>query len=120
MIFTSTSQNNFQEQFNELLERGKMDIEHVSGIVQNIINEIKSDKNSALKSHIAKFDNWTPQNDDELKIDSSLMQRAYEALDGELKASLHLAYDRIKSYHEKQLPKSWFDTESNGTILDKK
>jgi histidinol dehydrogenase len=120
MIFTSTSQNNFQEQFNELLERGKMDIEHVSGIVQNIINEIKSEKNSALKRHISKFDNWTPQSDDVLKIDTHVMKRAYEVLDSELKASLHLAYDRIKAYHEKQLPKSWFDTEANGTILGQK
>jgi histidinol dehydrogenase len=120
MIFTSTSQNNFQEQFNELLERGKMDIEHVSGIVQNIIDEIKSEKNAALKRHISQFDNWTPQSDDALKIESSLMQRAYDALESELKASLHLAYDRIKAYHEKQLPKSWFDTEANGTILGQK
>ncbi len=120
MIFTSTNENNFQEQFNELLKRGKMDIEHVSGIVQNIINEIKNDKNSAVKKHIAKFDNWTPQSDDELKIHVDLMKEAYEAIDAELKASLHLAYDRIKAYHEKQLPKSWIDTEPNGTILGQK
>ncbi len=120
MIFTSTNENNFQEQFNELLERGKMDIEHVSGTVQNIINDIKSNKNRALKEHITKFDNWTPQSDDELKIHVDLMKEAYEAIDDELKASLHLAYDRIKAYHEKQLPKSWIDTEPNGTILGQK
>jgi histidinol dehydrogenase len=31
-----------------------------------------------------------------------------------------LAYDRIKAYHEKQLPKSWMDFEKNGTILGQK
>ena len=120
MIFTSTNENNFQEQFNELLQRGKMDIEHVSGIVQNIINEIKNDKNSALKTHISKFDNWTPQSDSNLKIHVDSMKMAYDAIDADLKASLHLAYDRIKTYHEKQLPKSWIDTEPNGTILGQK
>jgi histidinol dehydrogenase len=97
-----------------------MDIEYVSGIVGGIINEIKNDKNSALKAHIAKFDKWTPKDDSELKIDTELMKKAYEVLDADLKKSLHLAYDRIKSYHEKQKPKSWFDTESNGTILGQK
>ncbi|MEA2111331.1 MAG: histidinol dehydrogenase [Campylobacterota bacterium] len=120
MIFTSSKDTNFQKQFNELLQRGKMDIEHVSSIVGNIINEIKSNKNSALKIHISKFDNWTPQNDADLKIHVNSMKSAYDAIDADLKASLHLAYDRIKAYHEKQLPKSWIDTESNGTILGQK
>ena len=120
MIFTNTSAPEFDKKFNELLGRGKMDIEYVSGIVGGIINEIKNDKNSALKAHIAKFDKWTPKDDSELKIDTELMKKAYEVLDADLKKSLHLAYDRIKSYHEKQKPKSWFDTESNGTILGQK
>jgi histidinol dehydrogenase len=120
MIFVHTNDENFSSQFDELLGRGKMDIEHVSGIVGGIINEIKADKNSALKRHIAKFDNWEPQNDRDLKIDTTAMKDAYDNLDIELKASLHLAYDRIKVYHEKQLPKSWFDTEANGTILGQK
>ncbi len=48
------------------------------------------------------------------------MRAAYDALDDTLKQALHLAYERIRSYHEKQLPKSWFDTEANGTILGQK
>ena len=120
MIFTKTTAADFDTLFQELLGRGKMDIEHVSGIVGGIINEIKSDKNSALKGHISKFDNWTPESDSDLKIDTEDMKKAYDELESTLKASLHLAYERIKVYHEKQLPKSWFDTEANGTILGQK
>ncbi len=120
MIFTKTTASDFDTLFQELLGRGKMDIEHVSGIVGGIINEIKSDKNSALKGHISKFDNWTPESDSDLKIDTEDMKKAYDELESTLKASLHLAYERIKVYHEKQLPKSWFDTEANGTILGQK
>jgi histidinol dehydrogenase len=120
MIFVHTSDENFSSQFDELLGRGKMDIEHVSGIVGGIINEIKSEKNSALKRHISKFDNWEPKQDSDFKIDTASMKEAYDNLDAELKSALHLAYDRIKVYHEKQLPKSWFDTEANGTILGQK
>ncbi len=120
MIFVKSTDNDFGEKFEELLGRGKMDIAHVSGIVGGIIDEIKKDKNQALFSHIAKFDNWTPKSDADLKISQDSMSKAYDNLDAKLKSALHLAYDRIKVYHEKQKPKSWFDTESNGTILGQK
>ncbi len=117
MIFTTTKSSTFTHEFDELLQRGKMDMAHVGSIVGNIIDEIKADKNSALKQHIAKFDNWSPKSDEDLKISTDSMSKAYDELDEKLKSALHLAYDRIKVYHEKQKPKSWFDDESNGTIL---
>jgi len=120
MIFINTDENSFQESFQEILGRGKMDMEHVGAIVSNIINEIKNEKNSALKEHISKFDNWTPVTDEDLKISTDSMSKAYDVLEPKLKSALHLAYDRIKAYHEKQKPKSWFDTEDNGTILGQK
>ncbi|NOQ29496.1 MAG: histidinol dehydrogenase [Helicobacteraceae bacterium] len=120
MMIINEKDTNFREKFDELLERGKMDMDNVSKIVTNIINEIKEKKDDALVTHISKFDNWTPKSGSELKIDTSSMKKAYENLEPKLKASLHLAYDRIKAYHEKQLPKSWFDTEANGIILGQK
>lgn len=117
MIFTNSKSSTFKAQFEELLGRGKMDMEHVSAIVGNIISEIRSNKNQALKEHIAKFDKWTPKSDDELKISTESMGKAYKNLDEKLKSALHLSYDRIKIYHEKQKPRSWFDDEPNGTIL---
>jgi len=120
MTILSTADVQFDAAFEELLGRGKMDMEQVSVIVNGIISEIKTEKNVALKRHIAKFDNWAPMSDDDLKMNVDDMKKAYDELDEKLKASLHLAYDRIKVYHEKQLPKSWFDTEANGTILGQK
>jgi len=117
MIFTTSTHENFNAEFDELLNRGKMDMATVGGIVGGIIDEIREDKNKALFNHIAKFDNWTPTCDDDLKISTESMSKAYDNLDDKLKRALHLAYDRIKSYHEKQKPKSWFDDEPNGTIL---
>ncbi len=120
MMFINTKDENFTSNFDELLLRGQMDIAEVSSIVGTLLNEIKIDKNKALKEHIAKFDKWTPLSDDDLKISEKSMSEAYENIDAKLKSALHLAYDRIKIYHEKQKPKSWFDTEENGTILGQK
>ena len=110
----------FRVEFEEILNRGKMDIEKVEGVVKSIINEVKNEGNKALFRHIAKFDKWEPRNDADLEIDKSEMKEAYDNLDDKLKEALHLAFDRIKAYHEKQLPKSWVDFEKNGTILGQK
>ena len=92
MIFTTTTTSTFTQEFEELLQRGKMDMEHVGSIVGNIINEIKTDKNAAVKQHIAKFDNWIPESDFDLKVPTDFMKVAYDNLDDALKAALHMAY----------------------------
>ncbi len=120
MLFIESCDREFDGKFAELLERGKMDMEHVGSIVKNIIDEIKNDGDGAIFAHIEKFDRWSVASGDELKISANDMKKAYDNLDENLKNALHLAYDRIRTYHEKQLPKSWFDTESSGTILGQK
>jgi len=110
----------FRKEFEEILARGKMDIANVEEIVKNIISEVKTEGNQALFRHIAKFDRWEPKENSDLEITKDEMKKAYENLDNELKKALHLAYERIKAYHEKQLPKSWLDFEENGTILGQK
>jgi len=120
MQVLNINEKNFKKEFEEILNRGKMDIENVENIVKNIINEVKSDGNKALFNHIAKFDKWKPVKDEDLEIDKSLMKKAYENLNEDLKKALHLAFNRIKAYHKKQLPTSWMDFEKNGTILGQK
>jgi histidinol dehydrogenase len=120
MKIINTKDNNFKEEFEAILARAKSDIKGVSSIVMNIIDEIVLEGNSALKRHIEKFDKWEVKSDDDLMIDPADMKKAYENIDEKLRSALHIAYDRIKKYHEKQLPKSWLDFESNGTILGQK
>ena len=120
MKIINTNDGNFKEEFENILARAKTDIKGVSSIVTGIIDEIVEDGNEALKKHIEKFDNWKVTSDNELQISEDDMKKAYENIDDKLKEALHIAYDRIKVYHEKQLPKSWIDFEKNGTILGQK
>ena len=120
MKIINTQDSNFKEEFDEILARAKSDIKGVSSIVMNIIEEIVEDGNIAVKKHIKKFDKWEVKSDKELMISCDDMQKAYENIDEKLRTALHTAYDRIKLYHEKQLPKSWIDFEKNGTILGQK
>ena len=118
-IFYSND-DTFEANFNELLQRGKMDIEGVTNIVSGLLKEIQTEGNKAVKSQIAKFDRWEPGSDDALLVSTDDMAKAYENIDPVLRDALHLAYDRIERYHQKLMPKTWMDTEANGTILGQK
>lgn len=120
MKIINTKDKNFKIQFDEILARAKSDIKGVSTIVNGIIDEIVQEGNTAVKRHIEKFDKWEVKKDSDLIIDPTLMKEAYENIDEKLRDALHVAYNRIKTYHEKQIPKSWIDFESNGTILGQK
>ena len=118
-IFYS-SDDTFEANFDALLERGKMDIAGVTSIVSGLLKEIQTEGNKAVKSQVAKFDRWEPQSDDALLVSTDDMAKAYDNIDPVLRDALHLAYDRIENYHQKLMPKTWMDTEANGTILGQK
>lgn len=120
MKIINTQDTNFDQEFKEILGRAKVDIKQVSGIVNGIIDDIIENGDKAVSQHISKFDNWTPNTPSDLFVDTKDMENAYNNIDKKLRDSLHLAHDRIKTYHEKQLPKSWIDFEDNGTILGQK
>lgn len=120
MKIINTKDASFKSEFQTILARANSDIKDVSSIVMNIISEIVNEGNTALKRHISKFDKWEVKNDEELMVCPDDMKKAYENISDDLRKALHTAYDRIKTYHEKQLPKSWLDFESNGTILGQK
>ena len=120
MLNIKTTDKNFKNQFDKLLQRGKMDIENVSKIVTTIIDEIKKDGNSAIKKHVEKFDKWQVKEDKDLEISTDDMEKAYSFLSKELKDALNLAYNRIKNYQEKLMPETWMEEDSTGSILGQK
>ncbi|MEF3192329.1 MAG: histidinol dehydrogenase [Campylobacterales bacterium] len=113
----TTAQPDFAGAFEEILARGAQDIEEVSSRVRTIIKEVRSEGDEALMRHISTFDRWNPTQGSDLLIAEEAMERAYNNLDDSLREALYQAYERIKSYHEKQMPKSWLDFEENGSML---
>lgn len=118
MKILNSKQANFASEFNKLVNRSNLDMQEVMPVVMGIIDDIKSRGDEALSEQIAKFDKWEVKNN--LQITQQEMKSAYEALDDELKSALEIAIKRIKSYHEKQLEKSWIDFDENGAALGQK
>ncbi|WP_456323550.1 histidinol dehydrogenase [Hydrogenimonas sp.] len=120
MLLIRTTDKDFNEKFDKILERGAMDMAHVSSIVGDIISQIRSEGDAALYRHIEKFDRWKVQGDNDLMVSPDEMKKAYDNLEKDLRAALHMAYDRIEKYHEKQMPKSWIDFDESGNTLGQK
>ncbi len=120
MLLIRTTDKDFNEKFDKILERGAMDMAHVSSIVGDIISQIRSEGDAALYRHIEKFDRWKVQGDNGLMVSPDEMKKAYDNLEKDLRAALHMAYDRIEKYHEKQMPKSWIDFDESGNTLGQK
>jgi len=120
MRIVSQSDENFEQLFSRLIESATASIGDVSERVLKIIDEVKKEGDAALMRHISQFDGWTPSEAKELLIDEALIEEAYHNTDADLKEALILAYERIKSFHEKQMPKSWIDFEANGSMLGQK
>ncbi len=75
-------------------------IEGVSKIVSEILANIKSRGDEAIKDDIKRFDKWEISEDKPLEISKDEMKKAYENIDNNLKKALQLAYDRIEAYHK--------------------
>jgi len=115
-----TDNEKFESDFDQLLQRGAMDIEGVSAIVSGLLKEIREEGNAALRKQIARFDRWAPADDAQLRVDPAEMKAAYDAIDPALRDALQLAYDRIRDYHEKLMPSTWMETDATGSILGQK
>lgn len=97
-----------------------MDMHAIIPKVSGMINEIKIEGDKALFRHIDRFDRWSPKESQEIIITEEECKKAYDALNRDMRNALHLAYERIYAFHQKQKPKSWIDFEDNGTILGQK
>ncbi len=120
MNIIDSTQSDFDSLFNAILKRGKMDMHKVQSSVESILNSVKQRGDDALKEQIKKFDNWNIEDISQIVISQDSMKKAYDGLDKDLLNALHLAFERIYSFHQKQMPKSWLDFESNGSILGQK
>ncbi|MDR0664010.1 MAG: histidinol dehydrogenase [Helicobacteraceae bacterium] len=119
MKLLTTKDSNFADEFRVLLSRGETDVAAVTPKVQAILDEVKQGGDRALLDQIARFDRWNPKSIDDVIATGEDFDAAWEATAPNLQAALTIAYDRIKRFHEKQLPKSWIDFSAQGWLGQK-
>ena len=72
--------------------------------VLNIINKIQEFGNKALLDLVRKYDGIKVNKVEDLKITQKQLKLAYESLNIQEKQALELAANRIKSFHQRQIP----------------
>ncbi len=78
--------------------------QNISKTVRNIIDDVKYDDDKALLKYTNRFDKTDFKSTNELKITAEEIEEAYKSCSPESIKALETARNRIKSYHEKQLP----------------
>ncbi|MDR1451432.1 MAG: histidinol dehydrogenase [Helicobacteraceae bacterium] len=119
MKLLTTTDENFVGEFKILLSRGATDSASVAATVQTILDEVKKGGDRALLEQIACFDRWKPRSITDIIASPSDFSAAWKAASPKLQTALAFAYDRIRNFHEKQLPKSWIDFSAQGWLGQK-
>ena len=110
------TQADFETRFEALLGQKREASNDVSSAVRSILDEVRARGDEAVFEYTAKFDRMdlTPQT---VRISSDELDEATAEIDAETLAALQLAHDRIKSHHERQMPKNDRYTDHLGVEL---
>ncbi len=90
-----------RQQWRDLLQRPSMDVEKLLNSVADIINEVKSKGDTALRSLTSEFDGAEI---DDIAVTSVDLAAAKFEVDDQLKSSIDLAKSNIDFFHSKQYP----------------
>lgn len=102
-----------------LLKRSPSNFGNYAETVQEIVDDVRDNGDSALFSYTKKFDkaDITAEN---VKVTQEEIDYAYTQVSPELLDVIRKAKKNIWEYHEKQKQYSWFDSKPNGTLLGQK
>lgn len=103
----------------DLLKRSPNQYTEYESRVADILSAIRKDGDQALFAYTKKFDQ-VEISEENLCVTEEEIEEAYEKVDKELLRIIRKALDNIRTYHEKQKQYSWFDSQTNGTILGQK
>ena len=108
---------NFAADFDALLDSKRESDSDVHDAVASIIADIRNHGDQALLALTAKFDNLHAETVADLAVGQDEMAAALNGLDADLRAALELAADRIRHFHEKQLPQDFAYQDDVGVQL---
>lgn len=111
------NQNDFSARLDELLAWESVSDVRVAGVVDDILQQVKTRGDTAVLEFTNRFDRRTVQSMTELFITAEQLQTALAQISTEQRQALETAAERIRQYHQHQLQSSWRYTEADGTVL---
>lgn len=119
MRIVALTEDTKQNVMNDLLKRSPNNYSQYESTVNEIIENVKANKDKAVFEYTKKFDKFelTAEN---IKVNREEIDEAYTKMDAKLVEVIRKAAENIKVFHMKQLRNSWFDAKEDGTILGMK
>ncbi len=99
-----------------LLKRNTTQYPEYEAKVASIVEDVKTRGDEAVFEYTERFDK-VKLDPVSVKVTDQEVEEAYKEVDPELVSVIRKAIANIRSFHEKQLDKSWFETKENGIIL---
>ncbi len=107
----------FESQLHTLVSRVGDEDPQVEATVKEIINALRSEGDAALLRYTRQLDEVDCRGIADLEISQDRLHQASEAIPERQRQALQQAAARIRSFHERQLEKSWRYTDDLGVSL---
>ena len=120
MLRLSTADSDFEKKFRRLVDGRRESDEDVSSTVSHILGQVRALGDQALAEYTERFDKHVLATEDDWRIAPQACREAYEGLEPALREALDLAAERIRAYHEDQLPADRDFTDDAGVRLGAK
>jgi histidinol dehydrogenase len=104
MLRLSTRDKDFETAFRRLVNGRRESDEDIARDVQLILADVRARGDAAIGEYTARFDGHRLDDDADWRIAPAQCRDAFDALQPDLRAALELAAQRIRAYHEAQLP----------------
>ena len=89
----------------------------INAIVEEILQEVNTYGDIAVEKYTKKFDGFNPN---PMQVSAETLKKAWDEIDSNLKRSLMVAHQRIKKFHEKEIPISFTMRGEHGDIVQRK
>ena len=116
----STADSNFESELLASLQREMLIADEVTQTVQEILQAVKKQGDSALVDYTNRFDNFSAENFSDLIVSKDQLQTSLDRIDEVQRQALSHAAERIRRYHEKQKQTSWHYEEADGSVYGQK
>ena len=113
--------NDKKEAFQELKRIAtRTNSEHnhkINAIVEGILQEVNTYGDIAVEKFTKKFDGFNPN---PMQVGAETIKNAWDEIDSNLKRSLEVAHQRIKKFHEKEIPISFTLRGEHGDLVQRR
>ena len=117
MLRLNTRDPGFASAFERLVNDRRESDDDVSRDVSLILKDVRNRGDAALVEYTARWDDHRLAEDADWRVTPEACREAFDALQPDLRAALELAAQRIRAFHEAQLPQDRDSRDSAGVRL---